>query len=351
MVEGDFSSPESFMQMAISQANEISDIERENKIRVASGLKPKMLPAEKFERSVRNVGSTGSCQTVSSSDALRMYEDRKAKMHLARILEVDGGSVDAEEAKDEKAEAVAAKKIAESIRRVSDMKGGRVDHAGIWDGSENLEHGDPTSISDFRQRKQTHESDARAIERNDADDVQDQQRKRQRRRSVNVSEDAFNDFRDDLYLRLKESFKALEDTLSDLQGRVEEIVVVSVKGVEQQSSVESAGKDDFEELLNKKTPVVFDVNGTKMAFDAICVFHASPCITVVSKAGSAFIMPRPGARLSLNYEMDGVKYTNDPVTFLGTRFELPMFGLSFVGFIRDVEAGKMDADMESGGVT
>ena len=73
------------------------------------------------------------------------------------------------------------------------------------------------------------------------------------------------------------------------------------------------------------------------------MFHAPPCITVVSKIGSAKITPKPGAQLLLSYMMDGESYVNDPVTFLGTRFDLPMFGLSFVGFIRDREAGLIDA--------
>jgi hypothetical protein len=42
--------------------------------------------------------------------------------------------------------------------------------------------------------------------------------------------------------------------------------------------------------------------------------------------------------------MDGKRYVDDPVTFLGTRFDLPMFGLSFVGFIRDIESDMMDVD-------
>ena len=102
-------------------------------------------------------------------------------------------------------------------------------------------------------------------------------------------------------------------------------------------------KSEFEDLLTRKTPVVFDVGGTQMTFDAITVFYAKPCITIVSKIGSAKITPKPGARLFLSYEMDGQKFTNDPVTFLGTRFDLPMFGLSFVGFIRDNDADLIDA--------
>ena len=64
----------------------------------------------------------------------------------------------------------------------------------------------------------------------------------------------------------------------------------------------------------------------------------------MSKIDSAHIMPKPGARLSISYEMDGVAYKDDPVTFLGTRFDLPMFNLSFVGFIRDRESDMMDAE-------
>jgi hypothetical protein len=83
-----------------------------------------------------------------------------------------------------------------------------------------------------------------------------------------------------------------------------------------------------------------------MSFDAVCVFHAPPCLTVVSRIDSAKITPKPGSQLRLSYAIDGRRVENDPVVFLGTRFDLPMFGLSFVGFIREAESDMMDADAE-----
>ena len=141
------------------------------------------------------------------------------------------------------------------------------------------------------------------------------------------------------------SFEALETTLSDVQGRLSEIVTASAANAQPAHPDEE--ESEFKSLLERKTPVTFDVGGTKMTFDAVTVFHAPPCITVVSRSGSATIMPKPGARLRLSYSMDGVKYDDDPVTFLGTRFDLPMFGLSFVGFIRDSEADMIDAGSEA----
>ena len=156
-------------------------------------------------------------------------------------------------------------------------------------------------------------------------------------KSTKIAAAQLAEFKKDVYERMGASFSALEKAISDLAAKVDAIVPAK----EEKPQV---GADEFDALLAQKTPVVFDVGGTKLTFDAVCVFHASPCITVVSKIGSAKITPKPGASLLLSYDMDGVHYDDDPVTYLGTRFDLPMFGLSFVGFIRDAEAGVIDAE-------
>lgn len=158
-------------------------------------------------------------------------------------------------------------------------------------------------------------------------------------KSTKIAVAQLAEFKKDIYERMGTSFDSLEKSISDLAAKVDALAPKE----EAENPVEVGG-DEFKELLTRKTPVVFDVGGTQLTFDAICVFHASPCITVVSKIGSAKITPKPGATLLLSYDMDGVRYDRDPVTYLGTRFDLPMFGLSFVGFIRDDEAGMIDAE-------
>ena len=218
------------------------------------------------------------------------------------------------------------------------MKNGRVDHEGNWspEGSK-IESGDKTVISDKPVSGNVWGDPEQAEPSVDARDKA--KPSSPNKNAKNVDAGALEEFKDDLFRRLGVSFDAIERTLSDLQGRVSEIVTASAP----KEIPDGVDEDGFKDLLSQKSPVVFDVGGTKMTFDAITVFHAPPCITVVSKIGSAKITPKPGAQLLLSYMMDGESYVNDPVTFLGTRFDLPMFGLSFVGFIRDSEADLIDA--------
>jgi hypothetical protein len=234
---------------------------------------------------------------------------------------------------------------AEAARRVQDMKNGRIDHRGNWsEGGQKLEGGDDTSLPESPASAPAQEPPVDLAAFFPSKPQGKEPAKSKGKPSV-VSSEALEEFRQDLYNRLRVSFEALEGTLSDLQGRVAEIVAASVPPPPPELDEEDTGGDEFKALLERKTPVVFEVAGTRMAFDAITVFHAPPCITVVSRMGSAQIMPKAGAQLSLTYEMDGQRYDHDPVTFLGTRFDLPMFGLSFVGFIRDLESDMIDVNM------
>lgn len=164
-------------------------------------------------------------------------------------------------------------------------------------------------------------------------------------KSTKIAAAQLAEFKKDIYERMGTSFADLGKSISNLSAKID---ALATKDDDKPSD---GGEDKFQALLSKKTLVVFDIGGTQLSFDAICVFHASPCITVVSKIGSAKITPKPGANLLLSYEMDGVEYENDPVTYLGTRFDLPMFGLSFVGFIRDSEADMIDADAGVGQIS
>lgn len=334
-------------------------LEKRNSKRKAKGRKP--LPDEQERKDMdvlRKKYRTADATTVDGMSALKLFEMRKAAM----IEDSDPDDPDDQmsdinpppvmtftpkpdrpakqpqkpapqpvpQGGNEDYEAVdRAQKEAEAVRRIQDMKNGRIDHDGNWSAGQKIEGGDSTQFPTGFGAATEQELPKPSAHNGDADEA------------FPLPDNAvpgLKEFMLDLYDRLRVSFGAIESTLSDLQGRVAEIVTASANTL----VAEESGKDEFERLLSRKTPVTFDVGGTRMTFDAVTVFHASPCITVVSKSGSATIMPKPGATLNLTYEMDGVKYENDPVTFLGTRFDLPMFGLSFVGFIRDEEANQLD---------
>lgn len=342
------------MKEAEKLGEERSALEKRNAKRKAKGRPPLPDEQERADDEVRRIRHrTGKVITVDGANAMKLYEERKAAM-------LAGDDPDDEQDEVLKAPKPApapaapesaivamekAQREAAAARRVSDMKNGRIDHQGVWEGGQKLEGGDSTQLP---------QSPAAPAQENKANDtweggtpekpgVSDKVAKGSRKpKGHGLTVDEFFQFQQDLYYRLKESFAGLEQSLSDLQGRVAELSLQSVPVAAQQQ--QAPGAEEFNELLEKRVPVVFDVGGAKMSFDAITVFHASPCITVVTKIGSATITPKPGAQLKLSYEMNGVKYENDPVTYLGTRFEIPMFGLAFIGFIRDLEASQLDVD-------
>lgn len=323
------------MEIAKRKGEARKELEKRNKKRRAKGRKPLPDEQEKADMNVlRRKYRTADATTVDGASAIKLFEMRKTQMEDPEDADLDDEkdvlapspeplrrkeSPTSESAAEEEK----ARKEAESVRRVQDLKNGRIDHEGNWSAGQRLEGGDKTEFP------------APAASATPASDSVDGTAP-----APSILDDpdpSLKEFMHDLYGRLRVSFSGIESTLSDLQGRVAEIVTASARPVE-----DDDGKDEFEKLLSQRMPVTFDVGGTKMTFDAITVFHASPCITVVSKSGSATIMPKPGATLRLTYDMGGEKYVDDPVTFLGTRFDLPMFGLSFVGFIRDEEASALD---------
>ena len=356
---------ENLMEEAERLGKEQKEVDERNRKRRAKGRPPlpdiqEMKDLEISRRKYR----TGDRTTVDAVDALKLFEIRKAQM-------ADGSS-DPEDI-DEEAQLLKGAQIvsnvsptpfisdaqtdsailaAELARRIQDLKNGRIDHAGNWsDTGQQLDGGDATRLAEKPHAPEAppDEQSAEKTWRKDSPDKPDSPEvpaknggKGKKSKSTVASPEAFDAFVKDLYTRLGTSFEALERTLSDLQGRVAEIVTATTPASHTADALPDGGADAFAELLEQKTPVVFNVGGTQMTFDAICVFHEKPCITVVSKIGSAKITPKPGAQLRLTYEADGMTYVNDPVTYLGTRFDLPMFGLSFVGFIRDEEAGKID---------
>ena len=341
-------SMEKMMAEAERLGKEQTELEERNRKRRAKGRKP--LP-DAQERKDMDVGRrkyrTGDYTTVDAADAMKLFEMRKSEMMSGRDDFIDDDEEESAEVrpvrrrplkksgnKDEEQ----AIREAEAARRIQDMKNGRVDHEGNWSPEgPKIESGDKTVIVDKAVLGKVWgdpEQEEPSVDERDKSNPSKPTKK-----AKNVAEDTLDEFKEDLFRRLGVSFDAIERTLSDLQGRVSEIVTASTP----KDIPDGVNEDEFKDLLSQKSQVVFDVGGTKITFDAITVFHAPPCITVVSKIGSAKITPKPGAQLLLSYMMDGESYVNDPVTFLGTRFDLPMFGLSFVGFIRDSEADLIDA--------
>ena len=345
----------SMIGIAEKLGQEVAELEERNKRRRAKGRKPLPDRQSKMDEEVlRTQYRTKDYTTVDGAQALALYEKRKALMmpdddldeEEERLEEIAKMSIPSKRAGDQSEvseeipppvqndnspDVEKAVREAEAVRRAQDMKAGRINHESNWsDGGQKLEGGDSTELPSTKapSNEEPHKPP---------------RGKQKAAKGSSLSFEAFAERMDDLYVRLKTSFEGLEVSLSDLQGRVAEIVTASTPQEPVQKENEM---DEFKAMLDMKTPVTFNVLGTQLEFDAITVFHAPPCITVVSKIGSAKVMPKPGARLLLTYEMDGHRYENDPVTFLGTRFDLPMFGLSFVGFIRDNEADLMDVDSE-----
>ena len=337
----------------ISAATELGrkrqGLEKRNARRRAKGRPPLPDEQERADSEVQRIRQRpGKGSAVVGAVVLRLCEKRMAAMMDGEdpdygpeedaIPAVNGGENESSVKSDgvERAQREAA-----AARRVSDMKNGRIDHEGVWGGGQKLEGGDDTRLP---KKPEKPEKPAPATSDPGTGRIALDTGIAHGSEGVHaVLPGWFTEFRNDLYFRLKESFSGLEQTLSDLQGRISELPGQSVRNSSADTEGE-AGSDEFAHLLEKRVPVVFNVGGTKMSFDAITVFHASPCITVVTKIGSATIKPRPGATLMLSYDMDGVHYEDDPVTYLGTRFELPMFGLAFIGFIRDMEASQLDVD-------
>lgn len=329
---------QSMMAEAERLGREQTELDERNRKRRAKGRKPIPDLQDKLDGDVlKRRYRTGDATTVAAADAVKLFEMRKAAMNAGSYDYDDDEDDETQPAQkpEKKANPVKnedekAVREAAAARRVQDMKNGRIDHESNWSpGGQQLEGGDKTELPSVapprEDNSQASETDEQPIN------------------APYARLDWLEEFKKDLYNRLKISFEGIENTLSDLQGRVSEIVTASARASEDKDEDGEPSGDEFREMLSKSTTVTFDVNGTKMTFEAVCVFHASPCITVVSKLGSATITPMPGTTLNMTYNMDGIHYENDPVVFLGTRFELPMFGLSFVGFVRSQEADIMNA--------
>lgn len=323
--------------LATQKGEELKELAKKNDKRKKKGL-PKLLdPQEKADLAVRRRRyRTNDATTVDAAEALKLFHMRKEQMEDASDVEEDEEVVQPKSSTDKKvvhkepqeqvsddAATERAIREAESVRRVEDAKNGRINHLGVWSGDGNkVEGGDNTNLS----------PSVPAAEEEAAKPAKPAPKTKGK--SASVSHDELNAFKNDLYERLKISFEELEKSLSDIQGRVAEIVTASTPA-QHEDELTTEGK--FDALLKGTTPITFNVNGTKMTCSAVKVFYNSPCITILSKIGSATIQPEAGARIRLSYEANGHKYEDDPVTFVGLRVDLEELGFSLVGFVRDNE--------------
>lgn len=345
----------SIIAEAERRGNELEELEKRNRRRKAKGRKPIPTPQERADKEIRNkLYRSGDPTTVDSADALKLFEIRKAAMDDERAAEDPYANLPDDKDVDDvpppesrTCQFDRAVEFAEEARRVQDLVAGaegdktilpKVDIASFM-----------LSLEEAKRKKETWKiddangtNDSSKATQGDANDAKPNEDAQLHASAKQSAFGSFGAFVSDLYSRLGQSFDAVEHSIAELKASLNLLSSASRKAEDEKKPKESDGRDEFNAMLSKKTPVVFDVGGTKMSFDAVCVFHAPPCITVVSKAGSAKITPKPGAQLSLSYDMGGKRYESDPVTFLGTRFDLPMFGLSFVGFIRDREADVID---------
>lgn len=334
-------------KLATERGKALEALEKKNAQRRKKGLKPLLDDQAKADLAVsRRRYKTNDHTTVDGAEALKLFQLRKEQMENAP--EVPGDEDEEVEQPNAKApksvkgeqkappgkpketleqqagdpEVEKAIRQAEAVRRVEDMKNGRINHAGVWsDQGNKVEGGDETSI--------TPEASPAAPE------PEKPAKKPAKGKGKRVSDDALEEFKNDLYGRLKVSFEELEKSMSDLQGRVAEIVTASTPA--EREDDEGTPDSKLEELLKGSTALTFNVNGTKMTCNAVKVFYNSPCITILSKMGSATIEPEGGDRIRLSYEADGRKFVDDPVTFVGLRVDLEELGISLVGFVRDNE--------------
>lgn len=346
MESGDF---DEMYALATKRGKALEALEKKNAQRRKKGLKPLLDDQAKADLAVsRRRYKTNDPTTVDGAEALKLFQLRKEQMENAP--EVPGGEDDEVEQTSAKVpksvkadqnalpgkvnktfeqqaddpEAEKAIRQAEAVRRVEDMKNGRINHAGVWSGQGNrVEGGDETSISP--------EVPPAAPE----PEKPVKKPAKSKGKGKQVSDGALEEFKNDLYGRLKVSFEELEKSMSDLQGRVAEIVTASTPAKQEED--EGTPDSKLEELLKGTTALTFNVNGTKMTCNAVKVFYNAPCITILSRMGSATIEPEAGARIRLSYEAGGRKFVDDPVTFVGLRVDLEELGMSLVGFVRDNE--------------
>ena len=170
MESGDF---DEMYALATKRGKALEELEKKNAQRRKKGLKPLLDDQAKADLAVsRRRYKTNDHTTVDGAEALKLFQLRKEQME--NEPEVPGEedeeveqpnakapkSVNAEqksppgkaketfERQDNDPEVEKAIRQAEAVRRVEDMKNGRINHAGVWsDLGNKVEGGDETSIT------------------------------------------------------------------------------------------------------------------------------------------------------------------------------------------------------------
>lgn len=364
------------MAKAQKLGDERAELEKENKRRVKKGLAPLPDPQDLKDQDVSIRRTFSTAKTITAEEALMRMNmgdpdpdpeekpvapppPKKSRKQKAKAKPVDNpepqqdpaGEVDSDD----------AIRHAEAARRVDDMKHGRINHLGNWTMGVDmgLEGGSETKIVDHGQIRNIVAGTV-SVE----DPLVDAARAQ--RESTAVDQDAHTDTLEvpfgngvpnsaqgalvalfqDLYNKLGISFDALETTLSDLQGRVSEIVSMGAEEYAKPSEPVDDGYSAFKAAMSNRTKVTYNINGTKISCDAVKVYLEPPCLTIVTREDSAAVKPKPASKLRISYEFEGLRYDDDLVTFLGTSFVVPELGLRFSGFVRDSDADLLDVDAE-----
>ena len=357
---------DSMMKKAQKLGDEREALEKENKKRAKRGLAPLPDPQDLKDQDASLRQPISSARTMTADEALRrmsMDEDeedaaptppppkKKAAKKAAKPKHVEESQ---SETSPNMSSEEAAVRRAEAARRVDDMKHGRINHINNWQQigvDMGLEGGSDTVIVDHSQIRDivagtpasTSEGEFLPKGMTNSKSAADEPAVRTIEIPMGTPVPAGSDvsgvlamFFQDLYSKLATSFDGLETTLSDLQGRVSEIVANGTYSKPEEYADE--GYEQFKEAMAGKTKVTYDINGTRISFDAVKVYLEPPCLTIVTREDAAAVKPKPGSKLRLSYEFEGLRYDNDLVTFLGTSFAVPELGLRFSGFVRDADA-------------
>ena len=383
---------EGMMEKAKRLGDERDALEKENKKRKKRGLAPLPDPQDLKDQDVAIRRPISSAKTMTADEALRRMnmddEDeeppppppppkKKAKKAPARPKPEGQPQDDVAQEGVVRVESNEAVRQAEAARRIDDMKHGRINHINNWQQmgvDMGLEGGSETSIFSHSQIREivggasnpsSSAGNPNAKGLSDTTSAGSPNAKGlsgvtapdgpiQKTIEIPMGASHFESpsveqmlaaFFQDLYSKLGVSFDGLETTLSDLQGRVSEIVSREAYGKPEDYADDSY--EQFKETMSGKTKVTYNINGTRISFDAVKVYLEPPCLTIVTREDAAAVKPKPGSKLRISYEFEGFTYDNDLVTFLGTSFAVPELGLRFSGFVRDADAAMLDAEAEA----
>lgn len=334
---------------AEKKAKRIMKAEAINAARKENGLPPLYDDqGNLIKRTAINPKKIGISKTTDAAQAIMAINKARKKAVLSDLDELEPPEIVEEVVVQQKKsdnDTQRAIKEAEAARKVQDMKNGRIDHSRNWnpESDYSVEGGDKTSmfrrgevkrIVSGKEDKKEEPAEGVAI--------------LMKRKGEKDSEYIYRLFCD-LYTRLDRSFSAMETTMSDLQGRVSELVGTESKSEDPAEKPEPQANDEYDKfikVMSGSTQVIYDIGSAKLSVDAVCVYHQAPCLTVVTKVDSACVSVNPGTRLRLSFDDNGERRDSVQVSYLGTEFTIKDLGLRFSGFIVDSEAGDVDVSTE-----